>query len=148
MTQISRNKPPPTPVNTPQNTSKKLCAVGCRKKATRTPTAVNTPNPIASAINKKFLYAFFCVILFVFTLKYANKNTITEVTLATTTYTGLENALGGTLPSTISRIIPPNVAVITPIITTPKKSIFDFIATSAPEIANAMVPTISNINMY
>ena len=51
----------------------------------------------------------------------------------------------GVIPNKISLILPPPTATIIPSITTPKISIFFLPATSAPEMANAMVPIICKI---
>ena len=48
---------------------------------------------------------------------------------------------GGSLPITMSRVIPPPQAVMTARMLTPKMSMSRFTPTSAPEIANAMVPS-------
>ena len=63
--------------------------------------------------------------------------------VATKAYTGFVNTLGGIIPSTISRIIPPPTAVTTPSTLTPKMSIFRSTPTIAPEAAKATVPAIS-----
>ena len=68
-----------------------------------------------------------------------------EVKNATNTYSEFLNIVGGMMPKIISLIAPPPTAVITPKTIIPNTSKFFFIATIAPDIANAIIPISSII---
>ena len=60
---------------------------------------------------------------------------------------GFLNAIGGVVPMTRSRMMPPPVAVKRARILTPKISIFFLIPAMAPDTAKATVPMMSVIKM-
>lgn len=78
-----------------------------------------------------------------FRLTFPTKKISADASAATNAYTGFRKVFGGVIPNRISRIIPPPTAVQTPRTKTPKMSIRLCTAITAPDKANATVPTIS-----
>ena len=139
---ISRMTPPPTPVTTPTKADMNMPLPSCF--AAPIPTEVNTPSPIESitrsTASKSTRFR-----------RSAERMREKKITIAEQTaiirYSGCCSACGGVLPSSRSRIIPPPTAVVAPSIATPRISIRFSMPTSAPDMANAIVPIISSISV-
>ena len=69
------------------------------------------------------------------------------VAMANIKYIGYLKVVGGLIPKIKSLIIPPPTAVVIPRKATPKRSICFWQAVTAPDMAKAMVATISNIKI-
>ena len=141
----SRIIPPPTPVITPRKAGRNIpwwTAIPAF-----TPSIVKAARPRVSKINNNWVVKDSILFLVVFLWKYNIKIVKLAVTSAIITKIGFLNITGGVTPISTSLTIPPPTAVHSARILIPNKSIFFLLATITPEIAKAIVPTISMIKL-